>query len=42
MAKVKTGKFAMENEDWQDISKEAKSLIKKLLEKDTKKRLSAH
>lgn len=41
MQKVKAGKFSMDNDDWQDISKEAKNLIKKLLEKDTKKRLSA-
>lgn len=38
---VKTAKFQMPDEDWKEISKEAKSLVKSLLQEDPLKRLSA-
>jgi calcium-dependent protein kinase len=40
-AKVKEGKFTMDSSEWDDVSNEAKDLIKSLLKKDVKKRLSA-
>ena len=38
MEKVKAGKFSYETEEWNYISDEAKRFLKKLLEKDVKKR----
>ena len=38
---VLSGKFEFPEEDWSEISDEAKSLIKKMLTKDVKKRISA-
>ncbi|EGR27507.1 protein kinase domain protein [Ichthyophthirius multifiliis] len=38
---VQEGNFTFDDEDWGQISQEAKSLIKKMLEKDSTKRLSA-
>lgn len=40
-ARVKEGKFSMDGPEWEDISPEAKDLIKSLLRKDIAKRLSA-
>ena len=40
-AKVKRGKFKMEGDAWHEVTIGAKDLVKKLLEKDPKKRLSA-
>lgn len=39
--KVKSGKFSFENETWNTISSEAKSLISRMLTVDPKKRISA-
>jgi calcium-dependent protein kinase len=41
LEKVKIGKFAMSDSIWQEISNEAKDLIKNLLNKNIEKRLSA-
>jgi calcium-dependent protein kinase len=41
LKKVRIGKFTFEPEDWDKISEEAKSLIKKMLTYDPKKRISA-
>ena len=40
MEKVKIGKYTFDTEEWSYISIEAKNFIKRLLEKDTKKRYS--
>ena len=39
--KVKIAKYNFDKEEWNYISEEAKNFIRKLLEKDTKKRYSA-
>ena len=39
--KVKSGKFTFEPDDWENHSKDAKSLIKKMLTVDPVKRISA-
>ena len=39
--KVKMGTYSLEEEEWNDISKEAKDLVQKLLMFDAKKRISA-
>lgn len=41
MEKVAKGVFSFDGEEWQQISQEAKSLIKKMLEYDPNKRLNA-
>jgi len=41
MAEVKTGKFNFDGEEWTHVSESAKSLIRKILIKDPKKRPSA-
>ena len=41
MDKVKLAKYSFEREEWNLVSDEAKNFIRKLLEKDTKKRYSA-
>ena len=41
MEKVKVGKYTTDQEEWNYISDEAKNLLKKMLEKDPKKRYSA-
>ncbi|CAD8086610.1 unnamed protein product [Paramecium primaurelia] len=41
LERVKQGVFIFESRDWEDISKEAKSFISKLLRVDPKRRLSA-
>lgn len=41
LKKVKLGKFKFEPEDWDRVSEEAKSIIKKMLTYDAKKRISA-
>ncbi|EGR27981.1 hypothetical protein IMG5_185640 [Ichthyophthirius multifiliis] len=41
MDKVKTGKYNFDGEEWTYVSEDAKNFIKKLLEKDIKKRYSA-
>eukprot|EP00184_Porphyridium_aerugineum_P003732 CAMPEP_0184696982 /NCGR_PEP_ID=MMETSP0313-20130426/4123_1 /TAXON_ID=2792 /ORGANISM="Porphyridium aerugineum, Strain SAG 1380-2" /LENGTH=485 /DNA_ID=CAMNT_0027155741 /DNA_START=196 /DNA_END=1653 /DNA_ORIENTATION=+ len=41
LAKIKEGQFTFPNEDWDDISAEAKRLIRGLLQVDPSKRLSA-
>ena len=38
---VLKGKFTLEEPEWEDISEDAKDLVKKLLEYDPKKRISA-
>lgn len=40
-AAVKRGKYTMEGDDWEDISEDAKDLIRNLLTKDINKRFSA-
>lgn len=39
--KIKKGKFTFDQEVWEEVSEEAKDLIRKLLVVDPKKRLSA-
>jgi len=41
LEKISTGEFDFPEEEWGDISQEAKQLIKKMLQKDPKKRPSA-
>lgn len=41
LSKVKTAKLKMEGSDWNNISSEAKSLVKQLLNRDYSQRLSA-
>ncbi|EGR33828.1 protein kinase domain protein [Ichthyophthirius multifiliis] len=41
MEKVKTGIFSFSGNEWNYVSNEAKQLIKQMLEKNTKKRISA-
>ena len=41
MEKVALGRCSFEREEWENISSSAKSFIKKMLEKDVNKRLSA-
>ena len=41
LRKVRKGKFEFDEEDWFDISLEAKNLISKMLTLDPKKRISA-
>jgi calcium-dependent protein kinase len=38
MEKVKIGKYGFDTEEWNCISEDAKNFIRKLIEKDTKKR----
>lgn len=38
---ITSGKYRFRNEDWGDISKEAKLFVRKLLKRDTEKRLTA-
>ena len=40
-SKIKTGKFRCSGKEWENISDNAKDLIKKMIELDTSKRLSA-
>ena len=40
-AKVKEGKYSLDGEEWDEISDEAKDLIKNLLKKDLDRRISA-
>jgi len=42
LVKIERGRYTMEGERWEKISKEAKSFITKLLEYDYKKRISAY
>eukprot|EP00939_MAST-03C_sp_MAST-3C-sp1_P000179 g179.t1 len=39
--RVMKGKFSMKGEDWKDVSDECKDLVRKLLTKDPKKRITA-
>ena len=38
---VEDGNFTFDDPDWSEVSNEAKDLIRKMLEKDPKKRISA-
>jgi len=38
---VEEGNFTFDDNDWKNISQEAKNLITKMLQKDPKKRISA-
>lgn len=42
LKKVKIGKYKFDPDDWDKVSEEAKTLIKKMLTLDPAKRLSAH
>lgn len=42
MEKVKQGKFEFESEEWKSVSDQAKTFIRKMLEKDPRKRISVY
>ncbi|CAD8079716.1 unnamed protein product [Paramecium primaurelia] len=42
MEKVSKGVYSFDSQEWEDVSKEAKDFIRKLLQLDPSKRLSAH